>query len=211
MTQRIIVINPNSSLACTEGIDAEGTINGAPTIGDGLNMSLNSSLLDLQITLDASFGASQTSFAITSGGALFQLGPEVSTNQQKNVGVQSVAASRLGNALVGFLRETVTGGSKSLVAGEFRGASDIVEEAIGQVATLRGRLGAFERNTLQTNISQLQITLENLTASESAIRDADIAIEASELTRAQILIQAGTSVLAIANAAPQSVLALLQG
>ena len=120
-------------------------------------------------------------------------------------------ASRLGNATAGFLSEIVTGGSQSLVEGRFASASDIVDTAINQVAQLRGRLGAFERNTLQTNISQLQITLENLTAAESAIRDADIAVEASELTRAQILVNAGTSVLALANATPQSVLSLLGG
>lgn len=193
------------------GQDVVASINGALSRGRGLELSLNTTTLSMNVTLDETFGTASTTFAITGGGALFQLGPEVDINQQTNIGVQSVAASRLGNALVGFLSETVTGGDKSLVAGEFRSASDIVEEAIGQVASLRGRLGAFERNTLQTNISQLQITLENLTASESAIRDADIAVEASELTRTQILIQAGTSVLAIANATPQSVLALLQG
>ena len=69
----------------------------------------------------------------------------------------------------------------------------------------------FERNTLQTNINQLQITAENLTSSEAVIRDTDFATETSELTRAQILVQAGTSVLAIANAQSQNVLTLLGG
>ena len=82
--------------------------------------------------------------------------------------------------------------------------------AIKQVAVLRGRLGAFERNTLQTNINSLQISLENVTASESSIRDADFATETAALTRAQILTQAGTSVLATANSTPQNVLSLLQ-
>ena len=75
---------------------------------------------------------------------------------------------------------------------------------------MRGRLGAFERNTLQTNVRSLQIGLENITASESKIRDADFASETANLTRAQILNQAGTSVLATANASAQNVLALLQ-
>ena len=88
-------------------------------------------------------------------------------------------------------------------------ASDIVKEVITQVSVLRGRLGAFERNTLQTNINQLEITTENLTSSESVIRDTDFAEETSNLTRAQILVQAGNSVLAIANAQSQNVLTLL--
>ncbi len=193
------------------GQDAVAAINGALSRGRGLELTLNTTTLDMVLTLDAAFGEGQTSFSITEGGALFQLGSEVDTNQQASVGVQSVAASRLGNANVGFLSEIVTGGANSLVEGQFSAASDIVEEAIQQVATLRGRLGAFERNTLQTNINQLSITLENLTASESSIRDADIAYETSELTRLQILTNAGTSVLAMANATPQSVLSLLGG
>ena len=72
-------------------------------------------------------------------------------------------------------------------------------------------LGAFERNTLQPNIRQLQITTENLTAAEATIRDTDFAVETSELTRAQILVQAGNSILAIANAQSQNVLTLLGG
>ena len=76
---------------------------------------------------------------------------------------------------------------------------------------LRGRLGAFERNTLQTNVRQLQITSENLQSAEAVIRDTDFAAETSELTRAQILVQAGNSILAIANAQSQNVLALLGG
>lgn len=82
--------------------------------------------------------------------------------------------------------------------------------AVNQIAILRGRLGAFERNTLLTTIRSQQIGVENLTASESRIRDADFALETSQLTRAQILANAGTSTLAIANNVSQSVLALLQ-
>jgi flagellin len=78
------------------------------------------------------------------------------------------------------------------------------------VAVLRGRLGSFERNTLQTNINSLSVSIENLTAAESAIRDTDFAAETSRLTRNQILVSAGTSVLALANSTPQTVLSLLQ-
>ena len=193
------------------GEDAVAAINGALSRGRGLELTLNTSTLNFVTTLDENFGQGSTSFTITGGGSLFQLGGEVDTNVQVNIGIQSVAASRLGNALVGFLSEVVTGGAKSLVEGKYLESSDVVEEAIRQVATLRGRLGAFERNTLQTNINQLQITLENLTSSESVIRDADFAFETSQLTRQQILVNAGTTVLALANSTPQSVLALLGG
>ena len=191
------------------GVDAVATVNGALTVGDGLNLKINTNSLDLELKLDEAFGAGQTDFAVTGGGALFQLGPQVSSNQQVNIGIQSVAASKLGDTDVGFLNDIVTGGNSTLVGGNAAAASKIIERAIRQVAVLRGRLGAFEKNTLQTNANSLSVALENVTASESSIRDADFAQETAALTRAQILTQAGTSVLATANSTPQSVLSLL--
>lgn len=193
------------------GTDAVATINGALTVGDGLDLKLNTSTLDMNLTLNKSFGAGKTEFAITGGGALFQLGAQVTSNQQVSVGIQSVAASKLGNADVGYLSDLVTGGDATLVGGKSEQASQIIEAAINQVAVLRGSIGAFEQNTLQTNINSLNVALENVTSSESQIRDANFAEETSNLTRAQILTQAGTTVLSTANSTPQSVLQLLQG
>lgn len=192
------------------GTDVVATVNGALTVGEGLNLKLNTTGLDIELRLADTFGTGNTSFAITGGGALFQLGAQVTSNQQVNIGIQSVAASKLGDDDVGFLNEVVTGGGSSLVSGNTRTASLIVERAIRQVAVLRGRLGAFEKNTIQTNMNSLSIALENVTSSESSIRDADFAAETAALTRAQILTQAGTSVLATANSIPQNVLSLLQ-
>ena len=194
------------------GQDVEALINGTRTLGEGLKAILNTTLLTVDLTFDPTFAqqtTSGTSFAIVGGGSLFQLGPQVDPNQQEQIGIQSVAASHLGDPLVGFLSEIVTGGSKSLVNGAFRQASDILDVSLDQISVLRGRLGALERNMLDTNIRQLQITFENLTASESVIRDTDFAVEITELTRAQILQAAGISVLAIANAVNQNVLSLL--
>ena len=204
----------------TTGRDALATVNGIAATADGLELSFSSSLLKLEVILAEAFGNGSTglagtlgtsSFAITEGGALFQLGPQVNTNLQENIGVKSMQANKLGNNLVGFLADLKTGQPRALSTGKFPEASKIVQEVITQVAVLRGRLGAFERNTLQPNINQLQITTENLTSSESVLRDTDFAIETSELTRSQILVQAGNSVLAIANAQSQNVLTLLGG
>jgi flagellin len=176
-------------------------------------MILNTRTLDLQFTLNEAMGLGSTSFVITGGGALFQLGPSVNTNQQVNIGIQSIAATRLGDANLGYLSQIVEGGEfeVSRSTENAHQSSLIVERAIRQVAVLRGRLGAFERNVLATNVNSLTITLENLMSSESSIRDTDFAYETSRLTRAQILVNAGTSVLSIANTTPQSVLALLGG
>ncbi|MCH7592144.1 MAG: flagellin [Planctomycetes bacterium] len=200
----------------TEGRDAAVTVNGIAAATDGLKLSFSSTLLKVQATLQEAFGSGAislgtSSFAITEGGALFQLGPQVNTNQQANIGVKSMQANKLGNSIVGHLSDLQSGQINALSTGNFPAASKIVEVVITQVAVLRGRLGAFERNTLQPNIRQLQITAENLTASESVIRDTDFAAETSELTRAQILVQAGNSIVSIANAQSQNVLALLGG
>ena len=196
----------------TEGVDAVALINGARTIGRGLDIVLNTRSLDLALTLNENVVATDsTGFAVTGGGAMFQLGPEVTPNQQVNIGIQSVAASRLGNAQVGFLSQIKGNGDYDASRDQLNAnrAGLIVDESVRQIAVLRGRLGAFERNTLQTNINSLTITMENLTASESAIRDTDFAAETSRLTRSQILVNAGTSVLALANTTAQSVLSLL--
>jgi len=130
--------------------------------------------------------------------------------------VQSVAASRLGGIDIGsvryFLDSLKSGQANAVTNGSdaIERASHVLDSAITDVSVLRGRLGAFERNTLQTNVRSLQVGFENITASESLIRDADFAVETAALTRAQILNQAGTSVLATANLTSQNVLALLQ-
>jgi flagellin len=89
-------------------------------------------------------------------------------------------------------------------------ALKIVDEAIGQVTTLRANLGSFQKNTLESTIRSLSVGVENLSASESQIRDTNVASEVVSLTKNQILQQAATSVLAQANSAPKQVLSLLQ-
>jgi flagellin len=199
------------------GRDVSGIINGALATGRGLRLSLNTLPLSVELTLTSDYAQTTgvaKEFTITGGGAGFQLGPTVNATQQVGFGVRSIAASRLGGTeLEGvryFLDSIRSGGANSLLAGDPQRASSILEASIDDVSILRGRLGAFERNTLQTNIRSLQVGLENITASESQLRDADFAEETAALTRAQILVQAGTSVLATANVSAQSVLALLQ-
>lgn len=194
----------------TAGRDVTASINGTKAIGDGVNVSLNNASLTMSMNLDPAFTTGSKSFTITGGGAVFQLGAQVQSNQQVGIAIDSVTASRLGNAIDGYLTDVVTGGSASLSTNPAK-ASKIIDDAINQVSVLRGRLGAFEQNTLQTNINSLQVAMENVSASESTIADTDFATETSNLTRNQILVQAGTSVLSQANSTPQSVLTLLQG
>ena len=194
------------------GEDVLALINGSLALGDGTTVRLNSSALnvELQLTEDFATTLGTRSFDITGGGAMFQIGPVVSTNQQISFGIRSVAASHLGDSTVGFLSSIVSGGDNSLINSRSRPASEIIEKAITQVSVMRGKLGAFERNTLMTNIRSLEIALENVTASESQIRDADFAEETASLTRSQLLSQVGTTVLATANSNAANVLTLLQ-
>lgn len=194
------------------GEDVLALVNGSLALGDGTKVGLRSTALNISLNLTSAAAQqlSTYSFTVTGGGSNFQIGPSVNTSQQVGFGIQSIAATRLGNDAAGFLSDVKSGGNKSLVSGRAADTAQIVDAAIEQVAVMRGRLGAFERNTLQTTARSNQISLENLTASESRIRDTDFAFETAQLTRAQILQQAGTAQLAIANNTAQSVLALLQ-
>ncbi len=193
------------------GVDASVSINGTTAVADGLAIEINGPTLTFQATLDATMNVatSTSTFKVTGGGAQFQLGPNINAQQMSIVGIQGVGAHRLGTAANGHLIDVMSSGSASIVGKNFQTADKIVDDSIQQVARMRGRLGAFQKNTLDTNINSLQVTLENVTASESAIRDADFAEETAAMTRSQILVQAGTSVLSIANSSPQNVLALL--
>lgn len=98
---------------------------------------------------------------------------------------------------------------KSLSSGATVNALDALDNALAQVDALRSDLGAIQ-NRFQSTIANLGNTVNNLSAARSRIEDADYAVEVSNMTRAQILQQAGTSVLAQANQVPQGVLSLLR-
>ncbi len=89
------------------------------------------------------------------------------------------------------------------------GAITAIDSAIASVSTVRSKLGATQ-NRLEHTINNLSVAVENLTASESRIRDTDMAREMAVFTKNQIMVQAGTAMLAQANAIPQNVLTLLR-
>jgi flagellin len=117
---------------------------------------------------------------------------------------------------LGFNTGTYGGGENGQFLTEidistFEGATaaiTAIDNAIGQVASQRADLGAIQ-NRMSSTVSNLQVTSENLNSANSRIQDADFAAETAELSRTQVLQQAGISVLAQANAAGQQVLSLL--
>lgn len=200
-----------------DGRDVFAVVNGALGTGRGLSISLPSTTLSLELLLGQTFATtngSTTSFHITGGGALYQLGGDINSSQQVFLSLPSIAASRLGGTLVGssmqFLDSIRSGGANDFNTKRFAEASSIVQTSIDEISVLRGRLGALERNTLETNQRAVSTAIENLTSSQSLIRDADFAAETSALTRSQVLSSAATSALQLANSQSQNVLQLLR-
>lgn len=174
----------------------------ATTVGAGFSLSIKASLANTQtFALTDGTGTPLAELALTgsvtaasgSGGA-FQVG--ANAGETINVTLASVSASGLG---VGSL-DLVNSASAAITA---------IDSAISSVSTTRGALGATQ-NRFESTINNLQVTTENLAASESRIRDTDMAKEMTAYTRHQVLMQAGTAMLGQANQLPQSVLRLLQ-
>ena len=194
------------------GVDVVANINGQSVTGSGLDLKLNTSSLSVDITLASAFAqqtASASTFGVTGGGATFSLAPELGLVGRQSIGLASVTTGNLGKTGVGFLSTLGSGQTNALNQKNFLTSQRLIREASTKVASLRGRLGSFQKDTIGSTIRSLQIALENTKAAESAIRDTDFATETSNLTRAQILVAASTATLGLANSAPQSVLSLL--
>ncbi|CUJ50884.1 flagellin FliC [Achromobacter xylosoxidans] len=130
--------------------------------------------------------------------------PGVTTGQKMYVSVKASDLSVAGG--------TVTVGTKDATASTFAATTNPlagIDKALSQVDNLRSDLGAIQ-NRFESTVANLNNTINNLSAARSRIQDADYATEVSNMTKAQILQQAGTSVLAQANQVPQTVLSLLR-
>ncbi len=136
---------------------------------------------------------------------VFQIGANV--GQTTRISMRNMAASSLGDGIVGNMFSSLANIDVTTAQGA-QDAQSVIDAAINEVSTTRGALGSFQKNTLESNLRNLRIAAQNLTASESMIRDTDMAKEMSNFTKNQILMQAGTSMLAQANQVPQSILSL---
>ncbi|MEQ9455666.1 MAG: flagellin [Phycisphaeraceae bacterium] len=195
-----------------EGQDVGAVINGVQATSNGAKARIANEFLDVELELSQTAATSLGSinaFTITGGGAKFNLGPNVDIGNQVSIGIRNIAARNLGNVTDGYLDTLGAGRTNNLVDGDLTQAQEVVNAAIKQVSTTRGRLGAFQKNVIGTTIRALGVTLENTTAAESIIRDTDFAQATADLTRSQILVQATSNALAIANNNPQNVLQLL--
>lgn len=168
--------------------------------GDGNTIKLTSAGNDTAAIQNATIGQ------ITVGSSQFQIG--ANAGQSVNLSLGNFAASQLGTSVVSGLNmsnldmTSVTGANNAM---------KVIDAAIEQVSKARGLIGSFQRNILESNIRSLGVARESLSATESTIRDTDVAAEMTNFSKLQILQQAGMSVLAQANQAPQAVLSLLRG
>ncbi len=132
---------------------------------------------------------------------LIQVGLDSGVDSRINLNTQiNLTAVNASSLLIAELSLTTAAGALT--------ALDVINSAISSITQSRGKVGAVQNRLVRT-ISNLSISVENLQAAESSIRDADIAEEVAVLTRNQILVQAATAMVGQANLIPQSVLQLL--
>ena len=182
------------------------------TLGTAERTTLDNEFQDLTAEIDRISAVTEfNGTAILASGAdvTFQIGGGATANDQITITAVDSRASSIG---VGTT--TVTSGTSSFAAASIstvtgsRAALDELDTAISNVATLRAGFGTVQ-NRLESAIRSLAVSKENVSAAESRIRDVDFASETAELTKNQVLQQAGISVLSQANVSTQSALSLL--
>ena len=167
--------------------------NGATAVAaDQAQITSSISALD-RISTNTQFG-SRVLLDGTATGLVFQIG--ANANQTTTVNITSVSASTLSISTI----DVTTGAQAAITA---------IDAAIDTVSTLRAGLGATQKD-LESNITTLGVAKENISASESSIRDTDMAAEMVNFSRNQVLLQAGAAMLTQANTAPQVILSLFK-
>ena len=195
------------------GVDVAGEVNGEDATGRGQELTAGPGAFTSEGVAIRYSGekAPEGNFAGTltfsQNSLTFQIG--ANDGQTTSTSVRSMRPDQLGRAV--FNGSGFDSLSEVDVT-SLQGATDsirVIDRAIEQVAIQRGDLGAFQKDNLESNLNYLRIANEELTSSESVLRDADMAAEMTAFTRNQIMTQAGTAMLTQANQLPSSVLALL--
>lgn len=195
-----------AALATVKVGTATALFTGSQNGTDGLTLTdAAGNSISLTQTGNATSVANATIGQVVVGNAQFQIG--ANAGQTTQLSLTNFAASQLGSGAVTGLN--LSNLDLTSAAGADN-ALKVIDAAIDQVTKARGQIGNFQRNVLDSNIRSLGTASENLSATESSIRDTDVAQEMTNYTKQQILQQAGLSVLAQANSAPQSVLSLLR-
>ena len=177
----------------------------------GVNVTnLNFSSLGVSIGINANIGVAGanitgSTYTVTGASGSFLVGANGTAAENIGVTINNMGSSSLGSGVGNMISNVNVVGATSA---QTQTMLANIDAAIGQVSTQRGSLGAVQ-NRLQHTINSLNVATENMQSSESQIMDADVAQETTNMVSAQILTQAGTSVLSQANQMPQSALSLL--
>jgi len=196
------------------GGDWAGTTNTVSATGDGLTLTVNDGedFAGFKMTLteagNATTGAQSNVARIFGAPLTFQVG--ANAGETYNASIGNMRAAKLGASVVTNGLNALKDGQTYDLATNAQTAIDVIDQAIKDVSTQRAKLGAIQANVLESNQRNLGVARENMQASESRIRDVDMAQEMMEFTKNQILTQAATAMLAQANAVPQGVLQLLR-
>ncbi len=228
------VIDPNTEAATVLGLTGGTSTDGVDTVATVTNNGTTTTLTaeagasglfnqysfggvnGLNFSLDVTGGATAvaataSTATVTDNSLVFQIG--ANQFETAKVSIDNVSSNKLAVGVFGLSNANTTDLSTIDIT-TFAGAQDaikVVDAAISQVSNIRGRLGAFQANTLESNARNLAATLQNTVAAESVIRDTDFASEIASFTRLQTQIQAGSTVLANANQSSQLVAQLLRG
>jgi flagellin len=192
------------------GQQVSQTLSNVATVGSGVTSEVNFAALGLTLTLNSSFAVASDSTNIqanTATASNFQIGAQNNDNNRIGILLGNVVASTSGG--VADSTGLNLGKDQLLSATNAQAFMASVDSAISTLASRRGDIGAAQ-NRLGYASANLATTVENVQAAESTIRDTDMASEMTQFTKNQILLQAGTAMLAQANAAPQALLSLFK-
>ncbi|MEY3142627.1 MAG: hypothetical protein RLY21_1120 [Planctomycetota bacterium] len=203
----------NSDVVQDAGRNVGMLINGMNAISNGLVGRISTDGLDIAVTINGTNGINvnnQTrTIGIKSGGADFNLSPDVNLAGKVSIGFDTITTGNLGNAVTGFLSELRSGGAANVQSGNLTKAQEILDVATKQVSSLRGRLGAFSKNVIGSTVNSLNVAYENIASAESAVRDTDFAREIATMTRNRILQEASVQALRWSNDSQGMILKLL--
>ncbi len=202
------------TVAAIMGKDVKGTINREEARGAGQVLTGRDnapSVKGLSIRYTGSEitkkGESAGTVSVFQNSLTFQIG--ANEGQTAAVSLRNMATRSLSK---GLHTESGFDSLSEVNVTDTQGAQDtlsLVDRAIQETTVERGNIGAFQKNTLQSNLNNLRISSENLIAADSVIRDSDMALEMADFTRNQIMLQSSTAMLAQANQKEQVVLSLL--
>ncbi len=187
------------------GVSQALTLTAGSTIDfSTFNISFKTTSAVVVDTLGAALTAMGDVDTLAGSGSTFQIGAGNTGNDQITFSISDANTDAIGLGTGSFITHvSLTTASNSQLA------IDIIDDAIDDIALVRGQVGAIQ-NRLGYASANLATTIENVTAADSIIRDTDMAAEMVTFTKNQILLQAGTAMLAQANSAPQVILSLLQ-